>query len=89
MTCIINDQIAWQMVGEEVVLVNLDSAMAVGLNPVASLAFTLLEGHDEDHIVAEIVGNFRVEPDQARADLRAFVAQCVERRFLTIQVAAG
>ncbi len=78
----IDVHIAWQRGGDVVVLVNLDSAVAVGLNPVASVIFPMLEDHDEKSIVAAIVREFEVNPSDAREDLRGFVAQMMEQQML-------
>jgi len=72
-------ELAWQLVGEEGVIVDPQAGEAIGLNPTAYLAWTLLPDHDEEAIVAEVVRRFATDPDTARRDVRAFVAELVRR----------
>lgn len=81
----IGNHIAWQRVGDEVVLIDLDSALAAGLNPVASFILPMLEDHDETSIVAAIVREFDVKPSQAREDLRLFVTQMMEQQVIHVE----
>jgi hypothetical protein len=81
-TYAIAKHIAWQRIGDQVVLVDLESAIAVGLNPVASFVFPLLDNRDEASLVAAISDEFDVDPGVARTDLRAFVSQLVDQQML-------
>jgi coenzyme PQQ synthesis protein D (PqqD) len=75
--------LAWQTVGEEGIVVDLQGREVLGLNPVGALVWSLLPGHDEDAMVGEVVRRFDTDADTARRDVRAFVAELRRRGLLT------
>ena len=76
-------ELAWQLVDGEGVIVDLPRRRVMGLNPTASLIFSLLERHTEDEIAAEVALRFDVDALQARADVREFVAALEARGFVS------
>lgn len=78
----IHSRVAWQMVGEEAVLVDLETGRAVGLNETGSFLWKRLEVMDEEELAAELAAAFSVEPDRAREDVARFLALLRERDFL-------
>lgn len=84
MAYVIGDHIAWQRVGDQVVLVDLESAVAIGLNPAASLILPMLEDHDEGSIVSAVVREFDIESERARRDLREFISKLTSQDVVRI-----
>jgi hypothetical protein len=76
-------ELAWQAVGEEGIVVDLQAREVMGLNPAAALVWSLLPSHDEEAIVAKMVRRFATDADTARRDLRAFVAELVRRGLVS------
>ena len=66
--------VAWQMIGDEAVVMDLAGARVVGLNPVGSLVFSLVEERDEEGLARAVCERFDAPPDQVRADVSAFLA---------------
>jgi len=75
--------LAWQQVGDELVVMNLPQGPVLGLNPTGALVFTLIEERDEDGLVAALVERFATDEPQARADVRGFVALLRERGLVS------
>ena len=75
--------LAWQLVDGEGVIVDLDRRKVLGLNPVASLVWPLLEDHDEPALVAAITREFGVDEETARTDLRDFLHSLATRGLVT------
>ena len=76
-------ELAWQMVDGEGVIVDLPRRRVLGLNPVGSLIWTLIEKASEEEIVTAVARRFEVDEPRARADVRAFVAALEARGFLS------
>lgn len=74
--------VAWQMVADEAVLVDLESGNAMGLNETGSLIWSNLESHDLDHIAALVADRFGIDGDAAQHDVNSFVAGLVDRGLL-------
>jgi hypothetical protein len=69
-----NDEVRWQMVDEEGILVNLETGFYFSLNPVALFIWDLCDGeHSTAQILAEIVKTFDVAEDRAQQDLESFL----------------
>lgn len=67
---------AWQNLDGEVVALDLGSAAYVMANRSGSHLWPLLaEGATEPQLCAELISRFPIEPEQARADVGAFVDQ--------------
>jgi hypothetical protein len=78
----IDPRIAWQVVADTVVCVDVDSGMACGFNEVGSFIWPLLDGHDEAAIADRVAANFLVDPDTARTDVGSFLELLRERRLV-------
>jgi hypothetical protein len=70
---------AWQVIGEEAVIMNLAGARVLGLNPTAALVWSLLEEQDEAGLAAAVARRFEVDPETAGRDVREFLALLQER----------
>jgi hypothetical protein len=71
--------LAWQVIGDEAVVMNLAGARVMGLNPVGALVFSLLEERDEESLARAVCERFDAAPERARADVKAFLADLVSR----------
>lgn len=73
---------AWQIVGGEAIVLNVESGRAVGLNEVATFIWPQLEKLDTDQLAEAIVREFNVDLATARADLATFVDRLVKEGLL-------
>jgi hypothetical protein len=71
--------VAWQRIGDEVVLMNLAEGRVLGLNPAAALVWSLVDECSEDGLVAAVLERFATDERSARADVRGFLATLRER----------
>lgn len=71
--------VAWQQIGEEVVVMSLAEGRVLGLNPPGALVWSLVEERDEDGLVAELLQRFAIDEPQAREDVRGFLSLLRER----------
>lgn len=71
--------VAWQRVVDEVVVVDLASRCALGLNPVGSLVWELVAGLDEPAIARAVAERFAVPLERASEDVRTFLADLTAR----------
>jgi hypothetical protein len=70
---------AWQMIGDEAVVMNLAGARVLGLNPTGALVWSLLEERDEPGLAEAVAERFAIDTESARADVRAFLELLRER----------
>jgi hypothetical protein len=71
--------VAWQAIGDEVILVDLAGAKTLGLNPVGSFVWTLLPDHEEPAIAEDVARRFDVPLSTARRDVAAFLQMLRDR----------
>jgi hypothetical protein len=71
--------LAWQRIGDEVVVMSLAEGRVLGLNATAALVWSLVEERDEDGLVAAVVERFATDTDSARQDVRGFLTLLRER----------
>lgn len=72
--------VAWQRIGDEVVLMGLaPEGRVLGLNPTGGVVWSLLGEQDEDGLVAAVVELFAIEDGRAREDVRDFLSLLRER----------
>ena len=80
-----SEQVRWQVVDEDGILVNLDSGFYFSMNPVALFIWNLCDGnHSANTILAEIISTFDVDESTARRDLQAFLTQLEAESLLEI-----
>lgn len=76
---------AWRTIAGEGVILDLDSKMLRGLNPVGTRIWELIDGQrSADEIGEQIAGEFDVDPAQARADVQAFVRELLARQLVEV-----
>jgi hypothetical protein len=66
-------RLAWQLIDGEAVVIDLAQARTLGLNPVASLIWSLLPSLDEAAIAQEMTKRFDVALEAARSDVGDFL----------------
>lgn len=70
----IPDNVLFQEVDGEAVLLSLDEGCYYGLDELGTRIWKLIhQDLDRDQVVAAIVAEYEVEPEQARGDLDAFL----------------
>jgi len=74
--------LAWQSIGDEMVVLSLSQKRVLGLNPAGALLWSLVEERDEDGLVAALVERFETDAAAAREDVRGFVAMLRARGLL-------
>lgn len=72
-------RVAWQAVGDEVIVVDLAGTKTLGLNPVGSLVWTLLADHEEPAIAEAVARRFDVPLETARRDVATFLRMLRDR----------
>ena len=75
----LDGSLAWQVIDGEAVVIDLARGRMLGLNPAASLIWSLLPDHDETAIAKALTRSFDVDLDTARADVREFVRSLQEK----------
>jgi hypothetical protein len=79
----VSSRCAWQVVGEEAVLLDLQGRRILGLNRVGSFVLPLLDGdRTVAGLAAMLAERFAVESRRAEADLRAFLGELARRGFV-------
>jgi hypothetical protein len=74
-----NPEIAWQVIGDEAVVMDLAGARVLGLNPTGALVWSLVEEKDEEGLVEAVTEQFIVDAETAREDVRTFLDLLRER----------
>jgi hypothetical protein len=74
--------VAWQKIGDEAIVMNLPEGRVLGLNPTGALVWSLLEERDEHGLVRALTERFATDEQQARDDVRGFLAFLRERRLV-------
>jgi hypothetical protein len=76
----INDAVVEADLGDEAVLLNVETATYFGLDETGTTIWSLLrQGASEEAIVEHIVRAHDVGPDEVRGDLASFLGQLVEK----------
>ena len=81
----IEPHIAWNRIGDEVVLVDLQAGDSLGLNTTASFIWSHLDEWSEEQIADAMAQGFQVCPSAARDDVRAFVESMEQRGFVKVK----
>jgi hypothetical protein len=71
--------VAWQLIGDEAVVMSLDEGRVLGLNPTGALVWSLLEERDEEGLARAVAERFATDVEHARADVRDFLRLLRER----------
>jgi hypothetical protein len=77
--------VLFRLVGEEGVLVNLNSGLYLGLNPVGTRMWSILGSATSIQAAYdELVQEYEVEPAQLRADLEEFIDQLLAQKLIEV-----
>jgi len=72
-------------IGDEAAILDLDSSVYYGLDPVGARIFELLQAPTALHdVLATLLAEYQVDEPTARADLLALVEQLVDKRLVVI-----
>ena len=78
------EDLSWRQVGDEIVVLDLRSNAYLSINQSGTALWELLvDGSTPATMEARLVSDFGVDDDQARADVKAFVAMLDEQGLLT------
>lgn len=81
----INDKVVFREVGENIVLINLNTGYYYSFNGLGSLIFnSLVKKMDIDQILREIVGNFDIAREGAEKDLKEFLDKLEKEDILKV-----
>lgn len=76
---------AWRTIAGEGVILDLDSKMLRGLNPVGARIWELVDGERSvEEIGEQIAKEFDVDPSRAQADVEAFVNDLLARQLVEV-----
>ena len=79
---------SWQRVDGELVLLQAEAGELIGLNGVGARAWELLDGDlSTDEIAATIAAEYKADPAQVSADVKAFVDELLAARLIEIEAA--
>ena len=71
-------------VGEEIVMMSVETGDYVGLNSVGARIWELIEAPAElDELCARLEGEFEAPPEVCRRDVETFLAELEARRLIT------
>jgi hypothetical protein len=76
------DDVIFRALGEESVILSLDTGMYFGLDPVGTRIWALLADRNLEQVADVIHQEFDAEPPQIQQDLLALVEQLVEKRLV-------
>jgi hypothetical protein len=74
---------SWSVVDSEAIVLDLSTQMYSGLNPVGTLAWSLLaNGVTRERLIEEVCNHFSVSADDAARDIETFLQDCRARGYL-------
>jgi coenzyme PQQ synthesis protein D (PqqD) len=75
--------VLFRLLGDEAVLVNLQTEKYLGLNPVGARIWTAItDAPSIEHACGELIREYDVEPAELRRDLAAFVEQLAANQLI-------
>jgi hypothetical protein len=69
-----NPDVAWQLIGDEAVVMNVGAGRVLGLNPTGAFVWSLLEERDEEGLAQAVAERFATDVERARTDVREFLS---------------
>lgn len=75
-------QVAWQILEEEAILIDLATGATLGLNPTGTYIWSQIGGRPEEQIAASTAEQFDVDADTAASDVREFLAMLRARNLI-------
>ena len=78
--------VMFRMVGDEAVLLNLKTELYLGLDPVGTRMWTVLQESPSIHAAYEaLLGEYDVEGDRLRTDMDEFLDQLIEQKLIEVK----
>jgi Coenzyme PQQ synthesis protein D (PqqD) len=78
-----NEDLAWRMVDDEVIAVDLRTSTYLNTNGSGAVLWcALVDGATDEELVARLVGEFGVDAERARADVQRFLDAVRARELL-------
>lgn len=78
----IHPRVAWQSVEDRVVIIDLETGRACGLNETGSAVWTLIESHSPAQIVERLSSKHSRPPDQVALEVDRFLSMVRERGWI-------
>jgi hypothetical protein len=77
------EDVFWRVIDGEVVALDAATSRYMQANPSATALWEMLvDGATEDALVEALCGRFKVSPETARADVKAFVGELASRGLI-------
>lgn len=76
--------VAWQVINDETVIINLSNKRILGLNDVGTLIWSLLETSSMSKMTKTVVDQYGVDHEVARGDINAFIAEMQARGLIEV-----
>ena len=81
-----NEDLAWRMIDDEAILVDIDGEEVAHLNEVAAQIWDVLDGEKSvADIIEHIRSKFEVGRDKARKDVLAFLNKLIKREMVSMK----
>lgn len=81
---VISKDVLSKTVGEEEVLVDLNSGTYFGLNPVGTQIWSLIKaGYSQEKIITELCEAYLADPQEIQTDVADFLKQLKEKNFVS------
>jgi len=81
-----NKNVVWQMVGDELMLLNPETGSFFGLNQVASECWDYIDGQKSiEDIVAILLKEYDVQPDTLSKDIYDLIQKMEEKGIITLK----
>ena len=79
----IGPNVAWQIVDDEAIIVDLASGKTIGLNPTATVLWSSIDGQrDADALATALAGTFAVSAETAQSDTAEFLTELTRRSLI-------
>jgi hypothetical protein len=81
---VISKDVLSKTVGEEEVLVDLNTGTYFGLNPVGTQIWSLIKaGRSQNQMIIELSETYLVDPQEIQTDVAEFLKQLKEKNFVS------
>jgi hypothetical protein len=77
--------VAWQVIQDETVIINLEDRRALGLNQVGTLIWSMIESSSVDQMTEVVVARYGADREVVRTDIDSFIAE-IQQRGLVLPI---
>lgn len=78
----ISESVAWQAVGDEVILIDLNNGTTLGLNETGGMIWSAVTTSSLDEIAESLADKYGVDREATAADVKEFIAEMQRRGFV-------